>query len=903
MKIYRIMALLPLLFTLMTSSLGNANDHFFEEGISHYRNGIESKKDGKHNEAMQHFLQAEQSLREALSGDHDSRPKARAYLRMGISQFYVGKATPAVESLRLALNEPSQLDEAGQSEAYFYWGLTLLLPSPPVPYVEEQVRTKFAQALQRDAGLAFPVWLQQSRPDAYVWFEDERLKIRVSLSIKLSPSEPTNWKISINGNELNDIEHMDVLSWNGLLMPYEEGYEIKGTFEKDSYSDSTEKTITIEPSGHEICTLKILVPEVEHEPPYRAQPIGEEILLKFQIKGKAPENVTVHFKHTDGREDSISVEPNAGVGWTYQAVLPSQQTVGEAQYYIEAKYDGGSKIRGPDNSGQRYRLSIMDETPPDIKLVAPFDGAQFRVGYPIDIKAEVTDNSSVTKVGVRYAFSQSAGAILLPDEMVAMDYKAPSNKFVGRIPKQDSPGFITFQLTATDENDNTGNSESVQIAIVGPMAFHSVDVPESVRVHQEIPITATVKGYSSGQVTVHAHYAFSQSLTANPSLDEKVALDFETLSNEYVGLIPKQDLPGFMTFQLTATDENDNTDNSERVQIAIVDPMVIHSVEVPESVRVHQGIPITVTVKGDYSGQVTVHVHYAFSPSSDPKPLPFPDSTVTTVGKTSSDTYIGQIPEQQSKPGYIWYYVVATDSQGDGLRTEPIQTEPRFVKVIGQYNEGTGPGPELPFHEGVWASYARSTNLSESSVSILNWGRGDVLSLAYLREGKAHQTLGAQLDFSYQDPSMYDGSLLMRKVSNASATVRWGPALRNVPITFTILAGVAGYVSSDSDQFKARQTASEASSRLTHITPVLGASLKYYPLEEIAVDAAVSIKLLSDDAASNAESAFTTTHLHHYELVIRAYLNSNLNLRAGYGQWNLGDRQIDAVQIGLGFTF
>ena len=139
--------------------------------------------------------------------------------------------------------------------------------------------------------------------------------------------------------------------------------------------------------------------------------------------------------------------------------------------------------------------------------------------------------------------------------------------------------------------------------------------------------------------------------------------------------------------------------------------------------------------------------------------------------------------------------------------------------------------------------------------------------LAYLREGKNQSTLGAQLDFSYPDRT------------NVNAMFQWGPALAKSNLTFTLLAGIAEY---------------EDSPRSTHMTPILGAGLKFYPRDKIVIDATSSIKSRSD---------YDTTGLYHYEIGARFYITRELNLRIGYGKLYLGNRNFTTIQVGLGYTF
>ena len=140
--------------------------------------------------------------------------------------------------------------------------------------------------------------------------------------------------------------------------------------------------------------------------------------------------------------------------------------------------------------------------------------------------------------------------------------------------------------------------------------------------------------------------------------------------------------------------------------------------------------------------------------------------------------------------------------------------------------------------------------------------------LAYLLEGKNRSTLGAQLEFFAPD------------YTNMSAMVQWGPRPPGkTKATFTLLGGIAAY---------------EVSPRPTHTTPIFGGGVKLYPRDRIVIDATGSIQL---------QQTSDTLDLYHYEVGIRFYITRELGLRAGYGQFFLGDQNVSTIQIGLGYTF
>ena len=203
-----------------------------------------------------------------------------------------------------------------------------------------------------------------------------------------------------------------------------------------------------------------------------------------------------------------------------------------------------------------------------------------------------------------------------------------------------------------------------------------------------------------------------------------------------------------------------------------------------------------------------------------------------------------------SRAGSVEYYLTATDEAGN-----ESQSESRWIEIEEPEEEDPA-----PLYQRIWVSVAADdASISGSDGSYM-------LRLAYLREGKTHPTLGAQLDFS---PDR----------TNMSAMFQWGPALGESDVAFTLLGGIAAY---------------EDSLRSTHITPILGAGLRFYPRDKIVIDATSSIQF---------RQGFDTISLYHYEVGIRFYITRELGLRAGYGKLSLGDEDVTTLQIGLGVNF
>ena len=130
---------------------------------------------------------------------------------------------------------------------------------------------------------------------------------------------------------------------------------------------------------------------------------------------------------------------------------------------------------------------------------------------------------------------------------------------------------------------------------------------------------------------------------------------------------------GIVEYYLTATDEAGKESRSENRWLTIKDPKPppppahpkIHLIK-PSSTtfKVNQRIPIEAKVTDDTSVE-QVRLFYSFSPSISEPPR-YSDKSLT---ETLSDTYTGHIPPQ-SKAGYIWYYLTATDEAGNKSTSE-----------------------------------------------------------------------------------------------------------------------------------------------------------------------------------------------------------------------------------------
>ena len=228
-------------------------------------------------------------------------------------------------------------------------------------------------------------------------------------------------------------------------------------------------------------------------------------------------------------------------------------------------------------------------------------------------------------------------------------------------------------------------------------------------------------------------------------------------------------------------------------------PPEISIVKPERSATIPPDVPVT--IEANVTSRVTsseliieVRVHYESSRDRLSESSPFRIlSEDSPLGK-----YRGIIPtDDNEKEQTIWYFVKVTDALGGEAASEI-----RMVRV------------RKPL--GIWTSHSWSNYISKNGSINSDSERGNVFSIAYLSEGKDSQTLGAQLDFAYEHPE------------NTSAIVQWGPRLKESSVSFALRGGIAGYRHFDSGSPQATYS--------NQFTPVLGGSLRLYPLDGVVVD-------------------------------------------------------------------
>ena len=605
---------------------------------------------------------------------------------------------------------------------------------------------------------------------------------------------------------------------------------------------------------------------VEHVPPSRVS-VGETIPFTLKLNSPlGPQQVKIYYTiyDNDGNEleqnnQEMHVRDRQTVSstWIYRLGLPQQKRIGSIEYYIEIEYDNQVAFRYPRDQSRYYQISILDGKPPTISVLSPRDGERFTVGDQTTVRAEVIDNSVVEEVRIYFLAPNDRNQGLFLEG--SSDIYATANITLSQV------GIVEYYLTATDEagNERKSDSRHIDIRLKPPPppggnedkspTINLLDPPKDAQfmVNEQITIRAKVTDDTAvKEVLVHFSSGNSQTMSEEGS-SGMYAMDISFSR------------AGSVEYYLTATDEAGNKSRypkTGKLKITVTGepkdetPPIIRLIKPYDGATflVNQRITITAEVADDTSVK-EVYVH-------------FPSDSYELSKERSSNIYTKVI--WGTDAGTLRYYLTATDEAGNERRY------PKTGKLRITVTEEPDIVEPHRLYKGIWLSYALSSDIFNNVPSALDWDRGNMLRLAFLLEGKTYSTLGGQLNFSHPDRM------------NANAMIQWGPALGKSNIAFTVLGGIAEY-----EDFPARNT----SARSTHMTPILGAGLKFYLWDKIAIDGTSSFKIRSD---------YDTTDLYHYAVGIRFYnIYRALSLRVGYGRWYLGDRSTTGVQIGLGYTF
>ena len=454
-------------------------------------------------------------------------------------------------------------------------------------------------------------------------------------------------------------------------------------------------------------------------------------------------------------------------------------------------------------------------------------------------------------------------------------------KYEGKLPVRDPKSRNRYyRISVVDDTPSPVNLPP-KIVLINPV--------QSVEVDQKISIRAKVTDDISIK-SVYLYYGFSHSRFSEPSNYNFRVLTKNTLDIYTCHISPQSD-EGYIWYYITATDGGGNQNKPDKRIIKIKShrptppptpnqpPKIVLQNTILSS-GVNQRIPIEAKVTDDGSVR-SVYLHYKFSQSRFSEPSGYYRKTLM---KNTSDRYIGYI-SPQSKIGYVWYYLTATDTQGKqsktGNRSLEIKTRRPNPPSEDSGNPAITVGNEQIVRQEIWANYAWSSSVFENGSSVFGWNGGNAISLSYLRKNKGHQTIGVQLDYSYQNPL------------NVSGTFQWGSSLGKSSIMYILLSGFAGYRDFDSTGTSMTMN-KHISDETLYFTPLLGVGLRLSPRDEVAIDFTGLVKL---------PAKFDTTFLYNYEMGVRIYIIDSLNLKLGFNQRYLSSRSITRIQIGFGYVF
>ena len=427
---------------------------------------------------------------------------------------------------------------------------------------------------------------------------------------------------------------------------------------------------------------------------------------------------------------------------------------------------------------------------------------------------------------------------------------------------------------------------------------------------------------------------------------------------------------GAAEYYLTATDEAGNKSRSENRGLTIKDPNPpsppthprIHLIK-PSSTTFHvnQQIPIEAKVTDDTSVE-QVRLFYSFSPSISESPR-YSDKPLT---ETLSDTYTGHIPPQ-SKAGYIWYYLSATDEAGNKSTSENrwleiVEKSPPRPPAKPPTISLLDPPEDAKFMVNQQITFrAEVTDDTAVKEVLVHFSPGDsqtmseegssgiyAVDISFSQAGSVEYYLTATDEDGNGSRSESREIKLGQKPPNGGLTdddETDEDELKDYPIYQGIWAGVSvddAFISGSAGSYMFRL----AYMREGKGQPTLGAQLDFSPDRsnmsamfqwgpalrgsKVAFTLLGGIVAYEDSPRSThttpifggglkfyprdkividatgsfkLRSDYDTTNLYHYEVGIRFYITPELGLRAGYGKLYLGDEDITTLQIGIGVNF
>ena len=588
----------------------------------------------------------------------------------------------------------------------------------------------------------------------------------------------------------------------------------------------------------------------------------------------------------------------------------------EGHYTVEGNFESESKkttVRIRPGVDEKLHL----ELPPIMKHNPP---ARVSIGDKLSLSVDIISHRPPEKIQIYYTTYDKNGSELKHNNKMEMSFKEnrpAMSKWIYQItlPSQNRVGSIEYFIEAEYKNrlmvrlPKNGNRD-YRISIVddNPPTIALRNLPETVKVNQRITLQAEVTDNSSvGMVQVHFASGESHNLSRRGA------------SSTYVVNIPRRKEPGTLRYYLTSTDEIGNKSrfpekgrlNLECVEdyrhrkkfLAALKVIDDNSAEIRSGNSEHRrriNDVIQTSEKQVNFAEVTTDIYkfnqYKNKASellSEAKKKVKTLEVHTRKDRKLINDFVDSASETEDSAKenlHLSHSFIETETNSlrykiRGIRETLSDTltefqrrlenqENQLARVIRQFK---------PLHQGLWASYGWSNDLITDKSASSNWDGGNIIRLSYLREGRTYWTLGAQLDLPYDNPV------------NTSGIVRWGPPLGESPVSFAVLVGAAGYRTSD--------TSFSRTSESTQITPIIGGSLKLYPLDNVTFDLTGTFKLQSENNAAGRASGFLDDYLHHYEIGLRLYISPTANFKVGIGNWRIGEYDNTSVQIGLGATF
>ena len=363
-------------------------------------------------------------------------------------------------------------------------------------------------------------------------------------------------------------------------------------------------------------------------------------------------------------------------------------------YVVEGIYAGKSQRKTITIEPDRHEVLDLG-IPPIVEHDSP---SRISVGEIIPLTLNLISSKGPQQVKIYYKIYDKDRNELAQNsqEMRLWDQQSASSTWAYKVglPSQKHVGLIEYYIEVEYDNHLVFKQPRTQyryyqISIVDdkPPIISLLDPPEGAKfgANQQITIRAEVTdNIAVKDVHIHSSWFNSQE---SKKLSAVGSSDIYTIDITASNIV-------VLRYYLTATDDEGNESKSENRWLTIA----TEGPETPPTIRlikpydgttfkVNQRITIEAKVTDDTSVE-HVRLFYSFSPSSHLfEPSHYSDRSLT---ETSSGTYTGHIPPQ-SKAGYIWYYLTATDGRNKS-KSEVRRLEVKAIHRLHllQYIKGYG---------------------------------------------------------------------------------------------------------------------------------------------------------------------------------------------------------------------